>query len=292
MMQKSYSLLIGSTLALLYVVAVVNAQTQSHTPPPAANQARYYYEQHDGVMPPVPVHASGQNPANQYYYHQDDDSLPPPPPGQNGASTTPNNLGARLRADYQQRLDNAKNNQTYRNDVLDAHYSSSTMPRLGPGGRPLPPVGTSTSPFGDDNGRPGMPKDPGELRRYISTRFNGARNELQTALKNLQQIRGRINSRLQKMQQNGTDVSTAQNLLTIADAKIATAEQLVSAFASNNPASTTPITATTTPNLDPSRQAMTAATKAVMDARKALTDVVNAMMKLASLNSPSGDTQP
>jgi hypothetical protein len=266
-MVKYTRIIIGSLAALVGAIGVVSAQTPSNLPPPTTS-AHYYYSA-DGTLPP---HAMP--------LMRDGGARPPIAPALNHSASTPAGLTAKLRTDYEQKLNDARNNETYRNDMLDARYSSTSP------AHPVPPRSDDRPPYYGTS-TPGMMTDghptPNQenMKMYITVRFNGAVHELQTAIKNLQQIRGRINSRLEIMQSNGTDVNSLQSLLSTADAKITTAVALVSALAAHNPASTMSTTASSTPNLDSARQAMSAATKAIMDARKTLIDVVTAMVKIS-----------
>ncbi|MFA6078829.1 MAG: hypothetical protein WC779_03680 [Candidatus Omnitrophota bacterium] len=125
-----------------------------------------------------------------------------------------------------------------------------------------------------------------EMRRDI---FNIERlriaKQLELSVQNLKQVRDRINSRIQKEQQDGKDMSKAIVLLATADAKILAANTALQALKDLIPKPmTTAVSASTTVqanissvqsvNLDAARQAVMAVQKAIKDAHRALTDVV------------------
>ncbi|MDE1975112.1 MAG: hypothetical protein KGI49_01205 [Patescibacteria group bacterium] len=104
---------------------------------------------------------------------------------------------------------------------------------------------------------------------------NNLVDRLSRALDNLVQIRGRIADRIQA-EASTTDMSAAENLLTIADQKLTAARSDIQALASYVPmaTSTQGLTASTTVGLGIPRQIGSQTIQAVSDARRALNDVV------------------
>lgn len=206
----------------------------------------------------------------------------------------PESLRQRIRADYELRMENMKNNQGVRNAMLERHASSSMnqqengtndgetaddatstpgMRRPEPRGMPERFGKMASSTMGEMGDRGRSMREAFEMRkRFITHQFD-------IALRNLHQIRERINSRIEKSQAAGRDMSNAVTLLATADAKIQIAVDAVSALNTHvGTASTTAnITASTTVNIDTARQLANTAQKAIKEAQRALNAVVVAV---------------
>ncbi|GEM_PF-878737 len=106
-------------------------------------------------------------------------------------------------------------------------------------------------------------------------------SQLNQALTNLSQVRGRIAERITKAETNGRDMTNAKALLITADAKLAAAKTAIDTLTNLKPitASTTDTASTTSSSIDlgKPRQVGAAAIKAIGDAKKALNDVVVAI---------------
>ncbi len=210
----------------------------------------------------------------------------------------PGQIRNMIRQDIQQRVDNMKNNQNSRNGALEGRTGGPLRPQLGTSTR----ESSSTMPFRDGMKRYASttmmgstsPMFRGEregymnngremLARMFKMRKEAVAHEADTALKNLSQIRERINSRIQKEQQAGRDMSAPISLLVTADAKIKIANDAVAALKSYMPnASST--TATSTVDLSTARTMLKTAQSAIKDAQKSLNDVVRALAKAMGLH--------
>ncbi|MEA2715468.1 MAG: hypothetical protein QOG91_496 [Candidatus Parcubacteria bacterium] len=144
-----------------------------------------------------------------------------------------------------------------------------------------------------------------EMRKPLHARkevFERQKNrligELNRALTNLHQIRGRINSRIEKAEQSGRDMSEAKKFLIIADDKLAVAQTAISSLillvpqsaqtASTTDAANSSTTAAALPagdsvDLTGPRLAGALAIKAIHEARRALNDVVVAIAHATGL---------
>ena len=100
---------------------------------------------------------------------------------------------------------------------------------------------------------------------------------LVTALENLDNISSRLDSRIQKEQAAGQDMTDAVSALTTADAKIALASTTIASLEAYLPDASTTLTASTTVNLDGARDLASTAQSSIKDAQKALNDVVSAI---------------
>ncbi|MFA6601301.1 MAG: hypothetical protein WCT02_00335 [Candidatus Paceibacterota bacterium] len=157
----------------------------------------------------------------------------------------------------------------------------------------------------------------GEMKEYrnegrelmvsiFRNRKENAVKQLQVAVKNLVDIRTRIDSRIKKEQANGKDMSQAVSLLEVANTKITLANQAVKALMDYNPQVSTTVSASASStmtsqafiNLDQVRSLITNAQKTIKDARGALNDVVVSIAKTLGLklgektqNSEASSTQ-
>lgn len=121
---------------------------------------------------------------------------------------------------------------------------------------------------------------------------NNLADQLNRALDNLKQIRGRIADRIQTETSAGRDMSQAQTLLNAADIKIAAAEQAIQAVADYQPSATSSqyITASTTVGVGQARTIGADAIQAVKDARNALVQVVIAIAQAMGLDLGGGNS--
>lgn len=230
--------------------------------------------------------------------------IPPPPPGQgqnpqNNTGPGSGSIRDRIRADYQARLENVKNNQDSRNIMMAARMGSSTSHEDNQGdddrdseatnsprlrfGMPRGPrslasstmMGSTTMRGGfkiqyEDNGR-AMRLGSFEIRKAIVTK------ELDVAIGNLNNISSRLNSRIQKETAAGHDMSAATDALATAASKIKIASDAVTALETYLPDATSTVTASTTVNLDTARSMTATAKDAIKDAQRSLNDVVTAI---------------
>lgn len=220
----------------------------------------------------------------------------PPPPAPANASAS---IRDRIRADYQARLENMKNNQDSRNVMLEARMASSTMrpPMRGDNdagdeatdsirfrdNMPHAPRSLASSTFMgsttmrerfnvqyEDNGR-AMRLGMFEIRKAVVTK------ELDVAVSNLDNISSRLSSRIQKEEAAGHDMSAGTSALATANLKITTASDAVSALEAYLPNATSTVTASTTVNLDTARSMVSTAKDAIKAAQDSLNDVVTAI---------------
>ena len=120
-----------------------------------------------------------------------------------------------------------------------------------------------------------MRKDSFEIRK------NALVEHLNFALENLGNIRDRINERISKLDAEGKDTSSAEAKLSIADAKIASAKISIDALVElDGDSVNTTATSTAEVELSKPRQVGDAAIKAVKDARDALKEVIQEIVKL------------
>ncbi len=223
----------------------------------------------------------------------------------------------KIKADINGKVQNIKTNQEIRNTLLEertatarpkigtpltggmnVNGASSTMPR-DVRGMPIrldnkPHFASSTM---ASTTRAIVERDQERIQEYrdngktmITSAFKMRKNlvikEMQTALNNLSQIRERINTRIQKEQQNGKNMTDATNLLKIADGKIAaatTAINLVTDYMPSTASTTIASTTEATVNVDKARQLISDAQKTIRDARESLNKVVVAIAKAMGL---------
>ena len=175
--------------------------------------------------------------------------------------------------------------------MLDARFSS-TSPRIGD--RLEKENRASTT-------RPFLKKDGYEndgkamVEKILKERKENLIKQLNVAIKNLTDLRKRIDSRLEKDRMAGKDLSSVSELLKIADAKLSIARDSVKAVQDYTPSTkeqlaTTTNTQTESPtkliNLDQIRNLVDKSRIAIKDAHKALNDVVVAIVKINGNNLP------
>ena len=164
----------------------------------------------------------------------------------NASTVSSTTIRARIQADYQNRMQNLRNNQGVRNGLLDARRGDDREgTSTGTSTRPWPPraiggpgqmmddenrqerEGASTMPFRGMNGQDATST---QFVHEMQMRRERMMNDLLVGIANLKQIRGRISSRIDKEVQAGTDVSDAQALLVIADQKLVIAQKAIDAL--------------------------------------------------------------
>ncbi len=239
-----------ATAALVAVLPVISQAQENNTP----------------VNADASVNASIQDtpPANS--------GQPLPPPGPSGT------IRAKLRSDYDTRLQNLKNNQEYRNDIIQERRGIATsthaeIRNIRAEDRPGIKGATSTEERRD------LRKD---MRFDIfNARKQAVIGQLTISLNNLKEIRTRISSRIDKESQAGRNMTSAKAALVTADAKIVIAQNAINALSSISATSTIGTTATTTASttidLMRPRQSAQTAIMALKDARGSLNQVVVAI---------------
>lgn len=120
-----------------------------------------------------------------------------------------------------------------------------------------------------------MRKDAFQIRKEALV------EHLNFALENLGDIRNRINERINKLDAEGKDTTAAEADLAVADTKIASAKVSIDALAALNDTSVSATASSTAEvELAKPRQVGDAAIKAVKDARDALKEVIQEIVKL------------
>ena len=240
--------------------ATVNVSVQTQAPVPLPLHGPLTGDRPE--MPPIPANASGT-------------------------------IRDRIRADYQSRLQNAENNEQTRNAMIQERMGIATSTRADIRGirtedRPMLRDASSTQQRQDM--RNGMRLD------IFKVRQNAVVQQLNVSIENLKQIRGRIASRIGKEEQAGKDMTAPKALLVTADAKIAAAELAVNAVVAFDPNASmvadadnavdsgASASASTTVDLAKPRQALAGAIEAVKEARDALNDVVQSLIKVLGLS--------
>jgi len=136
-----------------------------------------------------------------------------------------------------------------------------------------------------------------EMRRDVfEIRKNALTRQLNVSLNNLKQLSERIASRIDKALENGKDMSKAQSLLILADAKIDAAELAIAelgTFVSNLPvASSTATTASSTIDLTKPREVGEKAIQAIKEAHKALVETIKAVAQSLGTTKTATTTPP
>lgn len=258
-MKKSYKLIAASALAIALAIPVMAL----------ADDGSVQIDTDTSVNVNASVTAPGQ-------------LLPPPQnrdenhggPGPNGRPS----IRAAIRADINSRVENAQNNQDLRNMIERDRMGTDTMdmrPFMGSSTRMMASsTFMASSTLRDrlfqykDNGH-AMRLDGFVIRKHMIAR------ELDVALNNLDNISSRLESRIQKEQAAGHDMTDAISALAAANAKIASASSTIAQLEAYLPeASSTDVTASSTVNLDEARTLTSSAQSAIKDAQRALNDVV------------------
>lgn len=231
----------------------------------------------------------------------------------------PKGMRDRLRDGAEDKIENLKNNQETRKNVL-LEQEKLTQNRLEVRGEKkdlnddsrdgILRNGSSTEVRGDirdarEDGRGEMRNasssdDRKEIRvemkhEIFKVKFDSVLRQLNLAMDNIKQIRERILSRIVKSEESGRDMSAARSTLAIADVKFVIAQNAIANLASFTPASKTDSVASTTSDnassttpgvrLDRPRQLGDTAIKAVKDAKEALVEVVKMIAKDMGLKS-------
>ena len=204
----------------------------------------------------------------------------------------------RIEQGYQERVDNARNNEDYRNAMIQKRagmasttWASSTRARM------AERQDISAERRTEVQGIRGDARDMRQEATSSEERW-GIRHEaqldifkvrqtsfvkqLQISLDNLQQISGRISDRISKLEQSGLDMTAAKAAMVTASAKLDAAKIAVSAVATYVPTATS-TSATSTVELGKPRMIGDGATKAVREARDALKQAIDAIVKALGL---------
>ncbi len=192
--------------------------------------------------------------------------------------TPPPTIRARIRADINARVENAGNNQNVRN-ILERRLASTTAEGDMP--RPRPFMASTTIMASttmrermsdEDNDDRGMRADMRvkmfEMRKHMITK------ELDVSINNLGNISSRLDSRIDKEQVAGHDMTDATSALASANIKIQAASDAVSALESYLADISVDATASTTIDLAKARDLTSDAQSAIKDAQRALNNVV------------------
>ncbi len=176
-----------------------------------------------------------------------------------------------------------------RNELKNPNQGSSTER----GGMPL-----------DPRDGQGLRNDKRELQVDIfKLQQDNIAKQLNQALDNLKQVRGRIQTRITKAEQSGKNMDSAKALLTIADDKITAAESAIANFEAYTPTASSTVMATSTSDgtttriqLEKPRRVGAAAIQAVKDAKDALNNVVVSIaqsmgLKLGDENNADRENQ-
>ncbi len=197
-------------------------------------------------------------------------------------------LRQKIQQNYQAYSDNVRNNEDYRNTIIEKRRlgMASTTNQEGP--RPMLLHARIEGETGHSASSTEMRADAREHVQAIRLELFAAMRdrlvtELTHAFDNLKQIRARISTRIDLETKNGKDMGSARTLLATADAKLTAADQAIQALKTYTPGTTatTTIQATSSVNveLDRPRKIGEDAIKAINDARAALGDVINAIAK-------------
>ena len=252
----------------------------------------------------------------------------------------------RIRADLDSKIQNARMNQEYRNQMIEGGYRiASTSPR-GPLQKPpmLQKIASTSSTTKFQNIKERMEdrkenrqerQDDRQDRREdrqdnreqmkemaldnLKQRRDDVTKNLDVAIRNLTELRKRIQNRIEKDRNSGKDMTKVNELLKVADQKLATAKNAVDSIKSykpeNSAVSSTTQNCTSAPcplpclnknnasstdgqpkcivpfkvvALGPIRDLVEKAQNAIKDAHKALNEVVVAIAKISG-NPPRND---
>ncbi len=192
-----------------------------------------------------------------------------------------NNIRQQIRDDYQNRLNNIENNRDARNILLGSSTRPFARPPILGGGENERRNASSTEYqkyFVASSTIQNMHLEMERMRenrvQELKMQKNRMVKQLGQVIANLQQIRGRIETRITEAEQNGKDMTGPNNLLVIAGSKISTAQLAVVALDNFNASSTITTAATTTVDLTKPRQLLNSAEQAIKVARDALNAVV------------------
>ena len=270
-----------------------------------------------------------------------------------GRPVNPPQIREKIRADLDSKMQNAKNNQEFRNQMIENGYKIATTSPRGPLGRPpmlqkMSSTSTSTrfqnmkeriedrqenrqERMEDRQDRREERQDQRQDRREqvkemaldnLKQKRDEVTKNLDIALRNLAELRKRIQARIEKDRNSNKDMSSVNNLLKIADEKLAIAKSAVDAVKAykpeNSAVSTTTANCTDAPcpapclnkdnasstaqqkckvpfkvvALGPVRELVEKAQTAIKDAHRALNDSVVALAKISGMNPPRIDGRP
>ena len=227
--------------------------------------------------------------------------MPPPPPPR-GTTT----IHSALQEQYQTGMANLQNNRDYRNNVMEGRYASGspmmasgTPPyRSMPDGLAIPPLMrrfASSTALGSSTLIQRITADHQHQQGIRADAFaflqNNLIQQLDQALANLQEIRGRVASRIQTETAQGVDMTKATAILATADKDITAAQAAIQALAAYAP-STTGLTASTTVDLSRGRQLGATAIGSTESVRKDLTQAVQAIADAMGVPPAGTSTLP
>ncbi len=277
-----------------------------------------------------------------------------------GRPVNPPQIREKIRADLDSKMQNAKNNQEFRNQMIENGYKIATTSPRGPLGRPpmlqkMSSTSTSTrfqnmkeriedrqenrqERMDDRQNRREDRQDERQDRRddrqdrreqvkemaldNLKQKRDEVTKNLDIALRNLSELRKRIQARVEKDRNSNKDMSSVNNLLKIADEKLAIAKSAVDAVKAYKPENSA--VSTTTANctdascpapclnkdnasstaqqkckvpfkvvaLGPVRELVEKAQLSIKDAHRALNDSVVALAKISGMNPPRIDGRP
>jgi hypothetical protein len=189
----------------------------------------------------------------------------------NGVSPAVHSLRDKILQNYKKRMQNMKDNQSVRNNLLQNRLQASSSD-------------TNKTLISNSNVNGNMSMSGAKSFSTLqsdaqSNKINLLADQAEIALNNLLNIRNRIDSRIQKEQSAGNDMTKAISLLATADSKIAVAQSDLTSL--NSLASTT-----ITTGIDPTtRQLINDTQTSILDAQKALNDVVTEIVVATGNNS-------
>ncbi|MFA6458837.1 MAG: hypothetical protein WCV79_00325 [Candidatus Paceibacterota bacterium] len=195
-----------------------------------------------------------------------------------------NTLREKIKADMENKAENAKNNRDYRNLKL-AEYGTTSARIMATGTRPMPiRAASSTIRVKLEERRDDKKEEKQEKRedrredrqekrieKFQEERAHIVR-QLEQSISNLKQVQTRIQSRITKAEQEGLNMTDAKTLNVTATTKINLAVQAVDALkifdASSN------VSASSTIDLSKPRELLNTARLSIKTAREALNDVI------------------
>lgn len=225
------------------------------------------------------------------------------------ASSTGPGVLHKMRTEVKVKGQNLKANQDSRNDLMrriSTSTASSTHPKRDIQRGAHQDIKTLRSDMQEDRKLASTSAARKALRADMEVRMFQIRKEmlvkqLNLALANLKQIRGRIVSRIEKAELSGRNMTEARTALVTADAKLGNAQTQINVLA-NLSTSTIPTTVGTSTDatgsttikvkLDKARQVGETAITAVKEARNALVLVVRAIAHNMGMGDRTGSTTP
>lgn len=225
-------------------------------------------------------------------------------------TNNPANLREKIRADVDAKIQNIKTNQETRNQIIEKTRVSSTTPKIPFQNKieqkvekrieqrvenriedRLIKCPNSTNPnekcFRPEikpNEREGYEDNGRSMQiKLLKERKEVAAKQLNIAIKNLEELRKRVSSRMEKDRLINADMGAISELIKTADTKLVLAKEAVAKLRSYEPIATS-TTATTTVNLVRVRELIDNAQGAIKEAHRALTDVVVAIAKISGVN--------